>query len=283
MTAARPSRFRDMNMAWPDTITAYRSRVMHRRHMAPSYRFVYRVFEVLLDVEVLDSPRRVSRLFAVGRRAPVAVHRRDHGHENDTPLRPWVEALLQHHGLEPDGGRIRLLCMPRILGHVFNPINLYYCQHAGADTLRAVVAEVRNTFGEKHCYVLHDDGRPMSDARVYTKIKRFHVSPLLDVRGEYRFRLALPDEQMRVLIDEFDGDQAVMTATLSGRRLTANAADNGRPATAVPSDRQWLDLLLGMPLMTLKVVAAIHWQALKIWMRGAAYRSKPAPPAEESS
>ena len=247
----------------------YSMRVMHKRHVPPFYRFVYRLFYLLVDIDQLDSVSRRHQLFSHNRWNLLAVYDRDHGRRQEGPLRPWVEATVARHGVELDGGPIQLLCMPRILGYVFNPISLYYCHdHHGA--LRAIVAEVNNTFGETHSYVLHAGGQAMDLDHEFVQPKRFHVSPFLDVSGEYRFRFERPDASIRVLINEWDNEQAILTATMAGTR---------RPLSSAAIVR-WL---VGMPLQTLNVVIRIHWQALKLWLRGAGYRPRPAPPGEEST
>lgn len=247
--------------------------VMHRRHIAPLYRFVYRGFYLLIDIDRLDDAAAQSRWLVCNRRGLVAFNNADHGPKDGKPLRPWAEALLAEHGIALDGGCIQVLCMPRILGHAFNPISVYYC-HGPDGAVRGVIAEVHNTFGEQHSYVLAagDDG--LNADHVMTKAKRFHVSPFLDVAGEYQFRLSSPPaatgERLRVVIDEFRDGAPVITATLAGER---------KPLTSGSLTRA----LLRWPLITLQVVFGIHWQALKLWVRGAGYRPKPAPPQTSSS
>lgn len=247
----------------------YSMRVMHARHVAPLYRFVYRVFYLYVDIDRLDDIARSLRLFSVGRFNLLGFYNRDHGPHTDQPLRGWVVDQLARKGIELDGGRIQILCLPRILGYVFNPISLYYCHHADG-VLRAVLVEVHNTFGEMHGYLIHDAGAPLDLSRTHDKAKRFHVSPFLDVCGDYRFTLDAPGDTTRVVIKEFDDGQPIMTAAMHG---------TARPLT----DTAIISRVLAMPLATLKVTAAIHWQALKLWIRGAGYRPKPAPPHEELS
>ena len=247
----------------------YNMRVMHRRHVAPLYRFVYRVFYLWVDIDDVAAATRGRRLFSHNRWNLLSFFDRDHGDEDDAPLRPWVEAVLRRHGIDTGGGAIRLLCLPRVFGFVFNPISLYYC-HAPDGGLRAIVAEVRNTFGERHSYVIHEQGKAMNLERSFDRDKRFHVSPFLDVAGFYRFSFDQPDESARVVIHEYKDGERILTATLSGRR---------EPLTDAAIAR----LMIAMPFHTLGVVIGIHWQALKLWLRGAGYRPKPAAPHEEST
>ena len=246
----------------------YSCRVMHRRRVAPLYRFVYRVFYLLLDIDRIDEAARGTRLFSHNRFNLLAFHDRDHG-DRSGRLRPWAEALLGGAGIALDGGRIRLLALPRLLGHVFNPISLWYCEHRDG-SLRAVVAEVSNTFGERHCYLLSAGGAPMAYEAPLDKAKCFHVSPFMDLEGRYRFNVGAPGERLRLVIHETRQGLPLLDAAMAGER---------RPLR----DGTILRLAALMPLMTLKVVVAIHWEALKLWLRGARFHSKPAPPGAEIS
>lgn len=241
---------------------------MHRRRVAPLYRFVYRVFYVLWDLDRIDEAVAGTRLVSRNRFNLLAFHDRDHG-DGATALRLWAETLLQQAGVRLDGGRIRLLAFPRLFGFAFNPISLWYCEHRDG-SLRAVIAEVRNTFGEKHCYLLASGGAPLSYQGPFDKDKCFHVSPFFDLVGRYRFTLEDPGERLRVLIHETRDGLPILDATVAGER---------RPLT----DGALLRQVLAMPLMTVKVVAGIHWEALKIWLRGGRFHGKPLPPEHDAS
>lgn len=247
----------------------YSMRVVHKRHIKPFYRFVYRLFYLLVDIDRVETTSRQHRLFGYNRWNVIAFYERDHGSHQNGPLRPWVEETAARHGVQLDDGPIQLLCLPRILGYVFNPISLYYC-HDRKGELRAIVAEVHNTFGEMHSYVLHAQGAAMDLAQDFVRPKRFHVSPFLDVSGEYRFHFDAPDESVRVLINEWEGEQAILTAAMTGKRQNL-------------TDGAIVRWMLTMPLQTMSVVFRIHWQALKLWLRGAGYRPRPAPPDKEST
>jgi uncharacterized protein len=244
----------------------YPTRIMHRRLVAPFHRFVYRVFYLLLDVDRIDELHRALRLFSHNRFNLVSFHDRDHG-DGRGALRAWAEGQLAAEGIRLDGGRIRLLCLPRLLGFAFNPIALWYCEHRDG-SLRAVIAEVRNTFGERHCYLLASGGRAMAYDASYAKDKCFHVSPFLDLVGRYAFRFAEPGARLRVAIHEDRNGQPILDATLAGERRDL-------------TDLRLLAHVAAMPWMTLKVVWGIHWEALKLWLRGARFHRKPAPPELE--
>lgn len=241
------------------------TRVMHRRLFPVQYRFDYQVFSLLLDLDALDRlPPRMSR----GRLSRLRFDPRDHGPRDGSPLRPWAEALLAARGIDLAGGRIRLLCFPRVFGLGFNPLSLWYCEHRDG-RLRAVIAEVNNTFGEHHFYLLADAGRPIDWPLRGQARKCFHVSPLMDMQGSYQFRLSAPETALAVLIRQYDDDG----------RLKLVASQTG-PGVAL-TDASLAQAARRTPLLTLKVLVAIHWQALKIWLRGARYFPKPEPPRQE--
>lgn len=253
----------------------YTVRVMHRRRVAPLYRFVYRIFYLLLDIDRLDALHARLRWFSHNRSNLIAFHDRDHGRGEVGGLRAWAESLLAARGVALEGGRIRLLTQPRMLGWVFNPVSFWYCEHADG-RLRAVIAEVNNTFGERHSYVLTaaeagaSAGEPLPYEVALGKDKCFHVSPLFDLVGRYHFRFAEPGERLQVRLDETrEGLPLIDTAIFGERREL--------------TDRSLLAQLVRMPVQALKVLAAIHWQALKIWMRGAKFHGKPPPPDLEAT
>ncbi|MEQ1439170.1 DUF1365 domain-containing protein [Fontimonas sp. SYSU GA230001] len=239
----------------------YPARVMHRRRVAPHYRFVYRVFYLLIDIDRVDALAARLRCFSHNGFNLFALHDRDHG--DGRGLRAWAEHTLRSQGIEPDGGRIRLLAFPRVLGFAFNPIALWYCEHRDG-RLQAIIAEVRNTFGERHSYVLASSDASSAYGMTFEKDKHFHVSPFLERSGRYRFVLDAPGERVRVVIHETREGRPVLDATLAGERRELN-------------DRTIIGQLLRMPWMTVKVVAGIHWEALKIWLRGAKFHTKPEP------
>ncbi|NGY06579.1 DUF1365 domain-containing protein [Solimonas terrae] len=250
-----------------DAALLYRATVMHRRHVAPFYRFVYRVFYLLVDIDRLDEAATGMRLFSHNRFNLLALHDRDHG--DGQGLRVWAERVLRAHEVELAGGRIRLLAFPRVLGRVFNPISLWYCEHADG-SLRAVIAEVNNTFGEKHSYVLASGGAPIAYGEAKEKEKCFHVSPFFDVAGRYRFELSEPDARLRVAIRLQSAGAPRLDAVINAERRTLG-------------DAAILGQVARLPLLALKVVLAIHWQALKIWLRGGVFHRKPTPPSLDIS
>jgi DUF1365 family protein len=237
--------------------------VVHQRLRPVAHRLRYRVMALLLDLDELPALSRRLRLFSYNRGNLAAFHERDHGAGAPAGLRGWVEARLRDGGIAPDGGAIRLLCMPRVFGHVFNPLSVFFC-HRRDGALAAVLYEVNNTFGQRHGYLIAvpDDRRPLRQSCD----KCFYVSPFLPMAMTYHFCIDPPAESVAISIAADDADGRLLTATLHGRRRTLTDAA----------------LLLGvarLQLLSLKVVAGIHWEALKLWRKGLRLHQRPPPPA----
>lgn len=234
----------------------YAGEVMHQRLRPFRHRFVYRVFSLLLDLDRLDELRARLWLLGIERPALLSFRARDHGPRDGTPLRRWVESELQRAGLSLRPARILLLSYPRILGYVFNPLSVYYCYDARG-RLGAVIHEVKNTFGGQHAYVLPVAPDQAAGAPVRQSCtKDFYVSPFIEMAARYRFKLTPPGERLAIVIQEEVAQGPQLVASFTGRR---------RPLT----DRALLAALLRHPMMTWKVIAAIHWEALWIWLKGA--------------
>ena len=236
----------------------------HGRRGGVGNRFTYRVDYVLLNPETARGPA----LFSRNRGNLTALHDVDHG---GPPKQgqgvAWVRHVLAEQGL-PEASEILLLAQPRVLGHVFNPVSFWLCYDVRG--LRVVIAEVSNTFGQRHCYLCHrDDLAPLTRDETVTAKKIFHVSPFQPVQGSYRFRFDISVEKIGIWIDYSVGENGLI-ATLTGPRVPlTNAAI--------------LRACLRRPFGSRRVLALIHWQALKLWWKGALYRSPPVPPRDEIS
>ena len=241
----------------------YVGSVFHRRLRPKRHELRYGVFYMLLDLDEVDTLDRKLAGFAHNRFAPVSFHDRDHGAGDGRPLRQWIEQQLQRAGLSAEGGRVELLTLPRLLGFAFNPLSIWFCRDK-TDRLIAVLYEVNNTFGDRHSYLIPVEGdQTHLDQRCD---KAFYVSPFMDVAGEYRFRLVPPGPRLCLTIRESDGDGVLLTASFAGR--------------AVPLSARSLALtFLRFPLLTLKVVAGIYWEALKLLAKGMRFKARPAAPA----
>lgn len=239
----------------------------HGRRGGIDNAFRYSVDYVLAEPEAAEAGG--PWLFSRNRANLAALHDTDHGGAPGQGRgAAWVRAVLAEHA--PDvTGRLLLLAQPRILGHVFNPVSFWLC-HDGEDRLRAVIAEVTNTYGDRHCYLCRrDDFAPLTREDTLTARKILHVSPFQPVEGGYTFRFDIRPDKVGVWIDYSAGNGGLI-ATLTGAR---------RPLTSAGI----LRACLRRPFGSRRVLALIHWQALKLWWKGAAFRARPEPPAEELS
>lgn len=242
-------------------------RTFHGRRGGLENRFTYGVDYVMFDAE---APVAAPRLFARNRRGVLSVHDRDHGGAIGAGRgAAWVREVLRDAGM-PAPGTVLLLTQPRVFGHVFNPVSFWLCQDAeGGDRgLYCVIAEVNNTFGDRHSYLCHrDDHAPLGPQDEVEACKIFHVSPFQPVEGAYRFRFDITEARVNIRID-YGHARGGLIATLTGPRRKATWAG-------------LLGAMLRRPLGSRRVLALIHWQALKLWWKGARYNARPEPPAAE--
>lgn len=242
------------------TAWLYAGETTHRRTGAVTHGFRYRLFQILLDIDRIDEDLRGLRLIRRGRLGLFSHDDRDHGWRDGRPLRGWVLERLAEAGVPATAHRIRLLAMPRVLGFVFNPISLFYVEDAAGD-LEAVIYEVNSTFGQTHAYVAPASGRGVQRQRAD---KRLFVSPFYGLDGAYRFDVTPPGEVLDLAIVKTDAEgKAEFTATLNAHREAL-------------TDARILRLFLGFPLMTLQVVAGIHWEALRLFVKGVRLVPRPA-------
>ena len=241
------------------TSALYAGEVRHTRVVPFRHTFKYRVFYGLFDIDHLVDLDWDLRWFSVGRFNLFGFDPDVHGPGDGRPLRPWVEACLREAGVDLRGGPIFLLTFPRVLGYVFNPISVWYCFDDDG-LLAAVIHEVRNTFGDRHSYVV-----PIGeDGLKHSFDKRLHVSPFNGMEESYRFAVSPPGERITLSIDQYDANGRVLRAGMSLSRM---------PFT----DRNIWRLFWTHPLLTLKVIAAIHWQALRLKLKGATFHHRPRP------
>ena len=248
----------------------YTGDVMHQRMKPVGHRFRYRVYSLLIDLDRLHEADRLSPLFSVNGANVASFHEADHLRGADQPsLRAHVDTLLAEAGLEQRAARIELACYPRIFGQVFNPLSVYYAYDDAGQPL-ALVYEVRNTFGENHTYVCRIESGDVTLAGIrQSRSKLFYVSPFVEMEARYNFRMNVPGEQLKWRILETDRSGPLLAATYNGNRraLTTGAI---------------LSCLLQIPLLTWKIVAGIHFEALKLWLKGMRYVPRPAPPPNAS-
>jgi DUF1365 family protein len=228
--------------------------VRHRRLRPSEHAFAYPTFFLMLPMRTLRS--QPCDALRRNRAGLLSFHDRDHGDGRADAL-AWLEALLHSEGVADADGEVWLHTYPRVAGYAFKPVSFWYC-HRADGSLAAVVVEVNNTFGERHCYLL------AGPALAYGH-KVFHVSPFCDVQGRYRFRFMRTADRTVARIDHDDDAGALLQTSVSGQ-LSALTLRSARAA------------FFGMPLMTLGVITRIHWQALQLWLKRVPFFSKPAAP-----
>lgn len=245
----------------------YWGRVVHTRLRPVRHRLRYSLPMFLLDLADLPELDRSIRGFAHNRRGLISFHDRDHLDGSGTPLREQVEHHLAQAGFGPIGA-IRVLCMPRVLGFCFNPLSVFFC-HRPDGALEALLYEVNNTFGERHSYLV-SAGTGGDGVFRHDCAKRFYVSPFMEMDMQYQFRLAVPGDQAFLAIDVRRGNEPVLLASFAGTRRPLSGAG-------------LLPVLLRFPLLALQVLGGIHWEALKLWIKGMRPLPRPRPPAEPVS
>jgi DUF1365 family protein len=239
-----------------DAAALYVGEVMHARLKPIGHRFSYRVMSLLIDLDRLADADRQSPLFGVNRAALYSFSEADHGDRDRSSLRAYAGRCAADHGIDLTGGRVLLLCYPRLLGYTFNPLSVYFCYRADGG-LGLLIYEVRNTFGDIHSYALPVKPDELSDAGVrQQQDKLFYVSPFIEMAMRYHFRVSPPADKIKLRILETDREGPLLAATFHGRRRALTSA-------------ALLRSFFSLPLVTLKIVAAIHWEALRLWLKGA--------------
>lgn len=245
-----------------------RATVFHKRLQPRINEFHYRVYYYCMTLQELESFS--LPIFSRNRWNLFSHYEKDHGAKDGSSLESWIRRLLADFGVTSADGDIVLMAHPRLLGYVFNPISVWFClDKQGA--LRAVLTEVRNTFGEHHNYLLfHPDQRPITSLDWLEAEKVFHVSPFMQVEGRYRFRFEFSPERVGIWINYSAGEGDLLYTSVAGKRA---------PLTTGSLMRAFFS----SPLMTLKVIGLIHYQALHLWRKGIAYLPKPPLPEKETT
>jgi uncharacterized protein len=241
----------------------YIGRVIHRRVRPKRHLLRYRTWCLLLDLDELRSLSQSLWLYSHNSPNLFSTRDSDYGAGVATSLREQVEAHMRSAGMTPDGGAIRLLTMPRILGYAFNPISVYYC-YSRTGALIAMLYEVNNTFGQRHSYFFPVDA--MADGWVRQSCaKKLYVSPFMTMEMTYDFLVSPPGDDLSLRIVDRDADGVVMTALQQQRRVELN-------------DVALLKVFCTHPLLTLKVTAGIHLEALLLWLKGVPLQERPLAP-----
>src|SRR5579863_385753 len=247
-----------------DAAALYFGEVMHARLKPVGHRFHYRVMSLLIDLDRLDAADRQSRLFGVNRPALYSFHEADHGDRDGSPLRVYAGRRARELDVDLTGGRVLLLCYPRLLGYTFNPLSVYFCYRADGQ-LALLIYEVRNTFGYIHAYALAVHADEISDAGVrQQQDKLFYVSPFVEMAMRYHFRVLPPGSSVKLRILETDREGPLLAATFHGHRRALNTTG-------------LLRSFFALPVVTVKIIAAIHWEAIRLWLKGV----RPVPRQQE--
>ena len=238
----------------------YTGLVSHARVKPRRHKLAYKVFMLLIDLDELADLK--LKTLGVGRFNLFGFDPHRFGDGSNRPLKVQIEAMLADAGIA-GGGPVRVLAMPQVLGRAFNPLTVYFC-YAANRTLSAILYEVNNTFGERHCYLI-----PAPNAALIKQgcAKGFYVSPFMDMDLSYAFRILRPEERVLIAVDTSDAEGLVLAASFSGER---------RELTDRALVRAWLT----HPWMSLGVVVAIHWEALFIWLKGGKIRMRPKMPEQ---
>jgi hypothetical protein len=237
--------------------------VMHNRFGPKRNKFNYSVFYLASSVSKL-SELQSSWIFGVNSPGLMSFYDRDHGERDGSDVGKWVCGVFSDHGVEVSKENVLLVCLPRVLGYVFNPVSFWYALDPAEFSIRAVLCEVSNTFGEHHWYIcVPPDGEPLGKKDWIEGKKLFHVSPFLGREGTYRFRFQAAEGKIGAWIDYIDPDgQKILGTSVTGTLIPA-----------VP--KNLIKAFLQYPWVTLKVIALIHWQALKLVLKGIKYSTKP--------
>ncbi len=247
----------------------YIGKVFHERHETDGqpfgHKFTYRVFTLWINLDDLEPLSQKLKYFSFNKWNILSVWNKDHGARDGSDIRSWIERAAKDKNI--DVQKIYMLGFARLWGYVFNPLTIYYCYDSN-ESLSAILYQVKNTFRQQHGYLIpvedHDDWIKQSTQKV------FHVSPFIQMDCEYNFRLKVPDDKLDVAIHQFQPDSKILTATWDGQAI---------PLT----DSNILKTVLKHPLMTLKVIVGIHWEALRLWLKGAKYIPVPLLPKKDVS
>jgi hypothetical protein len=229
----------------------YNGKVIHRRFKPKEHYFKYNVFSLLIDIDELEIIENKIKIFSYNKFNIISFFEKDHGPRDGTSLKEWVIKNLNDIGIDNDRIQIKLFCYPRIFGYVFNPLSVFFIYDENT-RLISILYEVKNTFGEQHTYIFKTD-----DEKVIVNdcTKKFHVSPFIEMECHYYFRVLKPSDKISVIIDQNDKDGKLLYASQDGKAKELN-------------EKNLLLSFISHPLMTFKIIAAIHYEALKLWLKG---------------
>ena len=236
----------------------YNGTVIHKRFKPKEHFFKYKVFSLLIDLSELDELNKKIRFFSFNKFNLISFHEKDHGERDGSSIVEWVKLNLKNNNISYDKIKIKLLCYPRILGYVFNPLSVFFVYDEN-EKLISILYEVKNTFGEQHTYVFRVDNE--SNLIQNNCSKKFHVSPFIEMDCKYFFRILNPNKKLSIIIDQYDKDGKILFASQDGKRSDLDS-------------KQLIKSYLKHPLMTFKIISAIHFEAFKLWAKGIKFIKK---------
>tara|TARA_Y100001936_G_scaffold166741_1_gene162970 strand:+ start:61 stop:825 length:765 start_codon:yes stop_codon:yes gene_type:complete len=236
----------------------YNGTVIHKRFKPKEHFFKYKVFSLLIDLSELDELNKKIRFFSFNKFNLISFHEKDHGERDGSSIIEWVKLNLKNNNISYDKIKIKLLCYPRILGYVFNPLSVFFVYDEN-EKLISILYEVKNTFGEQHTYVFRVDNE--SNLIQNNCSKKFHVSPFIEMDCKYFFRILNPNKKLSIIIDQYDKDGKILFASQDGKRSDLDS-------------KQLIKSYLKHPLMTFKIISAIHFEAFKLWAKGIKFIKK---------
>lgn len=245
----------------------FQGEVMHHRLRPVQHRFTYKVSSWLIDLDELSELHHLPG-FSVNRFNLFSFNEKDHGDGSSKPLKQQIQEVLANNGLSTGTGRIELLCYPRILGYVFNPLSVFYC-YDEAGELKAILYEVSNTFNQRRSYLIPVERTSASLIRQQAS-KDFYVSPFMPMETDYQFQMQPPKDSVAVRIRQTDKEGALFDASFVGHREAIEK-------------HSVFKTFIRYPLMTLKVMAGIHWEALHLWRKGMKLQPRPEHPRYQVS
>ena len=234
----------------------YNGEVTHTRFKPVRHFLKYKTFSLLIDLdEINELDSRIS-IFSHNKFNVFSFYDKDHGERDGSNLKEWILTNIRKFNIEGKINKIKILCYPRIFGYVFNPLSIFYCYEN--DKLKAIFYEVKNTFNEQHTYIFKIKNKDVITQKCK---KRFYVSPFMDMETYYNFKLINPNNKLSVFIKQTDSTGTILTATQTGDKKEFNF-------------KQLIKNFFKYPLMTIKIISSIHYEALLLWKKGAIYRRR---------
>ena len=240
------------------TSSIYNGNVIHKRFKPKTHYFKYSVFSLLIDLSELETLDKKIKFFSFNKFNLISFFEKDHGSRDGSSLIKWVKKNLYENNIQYNNITIKLLCYPRIFGYVFNPLSVFFI-YDNNEKLISILYEVKNTFGEQHTYIFKVE----NDSKLFQHncAKKFHVSPFIEMNCNYFFRILKPGEKISIIIDQYQINEKILYASQDGNRANFNS-------------KELLKSYLKHPLMTFKIISAIHYEAFKLWTKGVRFIKK---------